>query len=225
MAQLLSPDGTLALPAPAPVRRPRLIAYQRLIVAVVLINLGALWYALARGGWSVDDGSALSGLASLTLLNLAAGRADPAAESAQRALRAGRPRLAVVAAVAALGHLERASRRRDPRRRRAVRDRVAVRVRRRGGRGAGRSHDARAHRLPRRPAGAGGRVRGAGGARPRAQRLRALAPLRRLDRDRAVLGAHHPPRAGGAGLAGRVGARGRGPPASPRRGCGCAGCR
>ena len=46
MPPQLSPHGTLALPAPAPVRRPRLIAYQRLILGVVILNLGALWYEL-----------------------------------------------------------------------------------------------------------------------------------------------------------------------------------
>ena len=69
---MISPDGTVALPAPAPLPRPRLIAYQRLILAVVLLNLGALWYHVARGDWSLDDGSALTGLASLSLVNLAA---------------------------------------------------------------------------------------------------------------------------------------------------------
>ena len=72
MQPVLSPHGTVALPAPAPIRRPRLIAYHRLILAVALVNLGVLWYHLTRGHWSVDDGSALSGLASLTLVNLAA---------------------------------------------------------------------------------------------------------------------------------------------------------
>ena len=35
------------------------------------MNLGLLWFHVGRGDWSVDDGSALSGLASLTLVNLA----------------------------------------------------------------------------------------------------------------------------------------------------------
>jgi hypothetical protein len=71
MRPLLSPEGTIALPASTPLRRPRLIAYQRLMLAVGLVNLGVLWAHLAVGDWSVDDGSALSGLASLTLVNLA----------------------------------------------------------------------------------------------------------------------------------------------------------
>ena len=72
MRPAITPDGAVALPAPARLPRPRLIAYQRLILAVVLLNLGALWYHLARGDWAVADGSALAGLASLTLVNLAA---------------------------------------------------------------------------------------------------------------------------------------------------------
>src|SRR6476620_3238475 len=71
MSPVLSSAGTGAVPAPARLRRPRLIAYQRLLLLVGLVNLGLLWTHLARGDWSVDDGSALSGLASLTLVNLA----------------------------------------------------------------------------------------------------------------------------------------------------------
>ena len=68
MQPAVSPHGTVALPAPAPIRRPRLIAYHRLILAFALVNLGVLLYHLTRGHWSIDDGSALSGLASLTLV-------------------------------------------------------------------------------------------------------------------------------------------------------------
>ena len=68
--------------------------------------------------------------------------------------------------------------------------------------------DAGAHRLPRRPDGARRRLRGSAGAQPRAQRVRAFAPLRRLDRDRALLGADASPRAGRPGVA-RPGTRGR----------------
>ena len=46
--------------------------YHRLIVAVVLINLGLLGYHLDRGDWLIADGSALSALAALTLVNFAA---------------------------------------------------------------------------------------------------------------------------------------------------------
>src|SRR6476469_5849849 len=71
MSPVLSSAGTVPIPAPARLRRPRLIAYQRLLLLVGLVNLGLLWAHLARGDWSADDGSALSGLASLTLVNLA----------------------------------------------------------------------------------------------------------------------------------------------------------
>ena len=97
--------------------RPRLIAYQRLALLVGLVNLGLLWSHLARGDWSVDDGSALSGLASLTLVNLAVAVLIRQQTRAQRAVRARGPRLALVAAVAALERLEGAPRRRAPRRR------------------------------------------------------------------------------------------------------------
>jgi hypothetical protein len=80
-------SDTLALPAPqaltptAPragrsVRRalkhPRLMPYQRLLAAVLLINLAVLSAHLHAGDWRIDDGSALSALAGLTLVNLAA---------------------------------------------------------------------------------------------------------------------------------------------------------
>jgi hypothetical protein len=46
--------------------------YHRLILAVVLINLGLLGYHLDRADWMIDDGSALSALAALTLVNFTA---------------------------------------------------------------------------------------------------------------------------------------------------------
>jgi hypothetical protein len=46
--------------------------YHRLIVAVLLLNAGILWYHLDRGDWLIADGSALSALAALTLVNFAA---------------------------------------------------------------------------------------------------------------------------------------------------------
>jgi hypothetical protein len=46
--------------------------YQRLVAAVVLVNLGLLAYHLDGGDWRIDDGSALSALASLTIVNLTA---------------------------------------------------------------------------------------------------------------------------------------------------------
>jgi hypothetical protein len=86
-----APSESVALPAPqAPrgrrqgtagrrasaVRRalkhPRAMPYQRLIAAVVLINLALAWHHLQRGDWRIDDGSALSALAGLILVNLAA---------------------------------------------------------------------------------------------------------------------------------------------------------
>jgi hypothetical protein len=64
-------------PALAPALRrflkhPRLMHYNRLIALAVVINLGVLSYHLARGDWQIDDGSALSALATMTLLNFTA---------------------------------------------------------------------------------------------------------------------------------------------------------
>ena len=86
-----TPSEALALPAPratrdrppAPARRgatavrralkhPRAMPYHRLIVAVVAVNVALLCHHLQRGDWRIDDGSALSALAGLTLVNLAA---------------------------------------------------------------------------------------------------------------------------------------------------------
>jgi hypothetical protein len=53
-------------------KHPRPTPYHRLIAGVVLVNLGLLAYHLDRGDWLVDDGSALSALAALTLVNLTA---------------------------------------------------------------------------------------------------------------------------------------------------------
>ena len=87
MRPALAPAGAVAAPAPeAPTRRtrdlaaaakrlfkhPRLMPYHRLILAVVLINLGLLCHHLDRGDWRVDDGSALSALAALTIVNFTA---------------------------------------------------------------------------------------------------------------------------------------------------------
>jgi hypothetical protein len=46
--------------------------YVRLILLVLAINAGVLVYHLARGDWRVDDGSALSALSTLTLVNFVA---------------------------------------------------------------------------------------------------------------------------------------------------------
>ena len=73
--------GTLNRPAPARrlapaarrvLKHPRLMPYHRLIVAVLLLNAGLLWYHLDRGDWLITDGSALSALAALTLANFTA---------------------------------------------------------------------------------------------------------------------------------------------------------
>ena len=46
--------------------------FNRLILAVLLANIGVLFYHLDRGDWLIDDGSALSALAALTLVNFTA---------------------------------------------------------------------------------------------------------------------------------------------------------
>ena len=58
----------------APRARPRLrlAPYHRLILAVLALNLGVLAYHLARGDWLIADGSALSALSALTLVNFTA---------------------------------------------------------------------------------------------------------------------------------------------------------
>jgi hypothetical protein len=53
-------------------KHPRLMPYHRLILAVVLLNVVVLSYHLDRGDWRIDDGSALSALAALTLVNFTA---------------------------------------------------------------------------------------------------------------------------------------------------------
>ena len=53
-------------------KHPHLMPYHRLILAVVLINLGVLCYHVDRGDWLIADGSALSALSALTLVNFTA---------------------------------------------------------------------------------------------------------------------------------------------------------
>jgi uncharacterized membrane protein len=53
-------------------KHPRAMPYHRLIVAVLVVNLALLCQHLQRGDWRIDDGSAVSALAGLTLVNLAA---------------------------------------------------------------------------------------------------------------------------------------------------------
>jgi hypothetical protein len=75
-------SATIALPAAgrpsgaAPLRRllkhPRLMHYHRLIALVVAVNAGVLGLHLDHGDWRIADGTALSALASLTLVNFAA---------------------------------------------------------------------------------------------------------------------------------------------------------
>lgn len=50
----------------------RFTHYYRLAVLVLLANAGVLWWHLDRGDWRIDDGSALSGLTALTVVNFAA---------------------------------------------------------------------------------------------------------------------------------------------------------
>jgi hypothetical protein len=82
----LAAGGAGALPAPPPARRPqdltlsvrrlfkhpRLMPFNRLILAVVLLNFGVLGYHLGHAEWQIDDGSALSAASSLTLVNFVA---------------------------------------------------------------------------------------------------------------------------------------------------------
>ena len=210
-----TPSEALALPAPratrdrppAPARRgatavrralkhPRAMPYHRLIVAVVAVNVALLCHHLQRGDWRIDDGSALSALAAPHAAEPRRRRAHPPADRPQRALRACRPRVALMAAVAAVERLEGPPHRRHPRRRRACRDRLAVRVRGRRDRHRGAPSGQRLdrHRRPLLLPGRAGvdrrRLRGARGPRPRPQRLRDHPSLRRLDGDRALLGAH-----------------------------------
>ena len=53
-------------------KHPRLMPYQRLILAVLATNVSVLWFHLDRGDWRIDDGSALSALAALMLVNFTA---------------------------------------------------------------------------------------------------------------------------------------------------------
>lgn len=66
------PARDLASAARRALKHPRLMPYQRLVVAVLAINLALLWHHLERGDWRIDDGSALSALGSLALVNLTA---------------------------------------------------------------------------------------------------------------------------------------------------------
>jgi hypothetical protein len=73
VAPALEESGAQLAPAARRlIKHPRLMPYHRLILAVVAINLGVLWFHLDRGDWLIDDGSALSALAALMLVNFTA---------------------------------------------------------------------------------------------------------------------------------------------------------
>ena len=63
-------------PARASVRavakHPRLMPYHRLMVAVVVVNLAVLFHHVRRGDWRIADGTALSALSALALINVTA---------------------------------------------------------------------------------------------------------------------------------------------------------
>jgi hypothetical protein len=81
-AAAVAPGGAVALPpAVAPdlaagarraLKHPRLMPYHRLIAAVLLANVAMLVLHVDRGDWRLGDGSALSALSALTLVNLTA---------------------------------------------------------------------------------------------------------------------------------------------------------
>ena len=61
--------AALSVPSPSD---PRLMAYHRLMVAVLVVNLAVLIHHLRRGDWQIADGSALSALSALALINITA---------------------------------------------------------------------------------------------------------------------------------------------------------
>ena len=52
-------------------KQPRFMHYNRLIAVVVVVNCALLARHVARGNWHIDDGTALSGLADLIVVNFA----------------------------------------------------------------------------------------------------------------------------------------------------------
>jgi len=66
-----APDRTVPGPFSRAFKHPRFMHYNRLIALVVLVNGVLLARHLARGDWHVGDGSALSGLADLIVVNFA----------------------------------------------------------------------------------------------------------------------------------------------------------
>jgi len=67
--------GTAAIASTTRVQRalahPAAMHYRRLIALVLVVNAAVLALRLGRGEWHLDDGSALSGLSDLAILNLA----------------------------------------------------------------------------------------------------------------------------------------------------------
>ncbi|MDY7103313.1 MAG: hypothetical protein S0880_19185 [Actinomycetota bacterium] len=51
---------------------PRLMPYQRLVVAVLVVNAAVLVHGLSGGDWRIADGTALDALAALSLVNVTA---------------------------------------------------------------------------------------------------------------------------------------------------------
>ena len=57
-------------PSASATKHPRVMPYRRLMAAVVLVNLAVLVQQVRTGAWQLADGSALSALSTLTLVNL-----------------------------------------------------------------------------------------------------------------------------------------------------------
>jgi hypothetical protein len=49
---------------------PRLMLHHRLVLAVVLVNVALLFHHSRRGDWQIADGSALTGISALVLVNI-----------------------------------------------------------------------------------------------------------------------------------------------------------
>jgi hypothetical protein len=67
----IAPEKTILSPFSRGFKHPRFMHYNRLIALVVLVNGALLARHLASGDWHVADGSALSGLADLIVVNFA----------------------------------------------------------------------------------------------------------------------------------------------------------
>jgi hypothetical protein len=67
----IAPDRTIPNQFVRAFKHPRFMHYNRLIALIVLVNAALLARHLARGDWHVADGSALSGLADLIVVNFA----------------------------------------------------------------------------------------------------------------------------------------------------------